>query len=135
MIELRAVIGGEGNGGVIDPRIGYVRDPFIGMGLILNLLAETGKKLSELVAELPVYHIVKDKYTVPPERLPALYRDLRTRWPEARSNTVDGLRLDWDDRWVHVRSSNTEPIVRVIAEAPAREQAKGLCREVGKLLG
>ena len=57
------MIGGEGNGGVIDPRVGWVRDPFIGMGLILNLLAETGKKLSELVAELPAYHIVKDKYT------------------------------------------------------------------------
>src|SRR5207248_10160457 len=64
MIEVGALIGGEGNGGVIDPRVGYVRDPFIGMGLILNLMAETGKKLSELVAELPSYHIVKDKYTL-----------------------------------------------------------------------
>ncbi len=134
MIETGAVIGGEGNGGVIDPRIGYVRDPFIGMGLILNLLAETGKKLSELVAELPVYHIVKDKYSVPPDRLPALYRALQTRWPDARPNSLDGLRLDWNNRWVHVRPSNTEPIVRVIAEAPAPEQAMGLCREVGTLL-
>ena len=64
MLEVGAVIGGEGNGGVIDPRVGLVRDPFIGMGLILNLMAETGKRLSELVAELPAYHIVKDKYTV-----------------------------------------------------------------------
>src|SRR5207248_10775937 len=64
MNEVGAVIGGEGNGGVIDPRVGWVRDPFIGMGLILNLLAVTAKKLSELVAELPAYTIVKDKYTV-----------------------------------------------------------------------
>jgi phosphomannomutase len=134
MIAVGAVIGGEGNGGVIDPRIGYVRDPFIGMGMILNLVAETGKKLSELVAELPTYHIVKDKYTVSPDRLRSLYSALRTRWPEARPDTVDGLRLDWDDRWVHIRPSNTEPIVRVIAEAPQAESAEGLCHEVGGLL-
>jgi phosphomannomutase len=129
-----AVIGGEGNGGVIDPRVGYVRDPFIGMGLILNLLAQTGKSLSALVTGLPVYTIVKDKYTVPRDRLPQVAASLEQRWPEARINRLDGLRLDWDDRWVHVRSSNTEPIVRVIAEAPAAEQARELCRAVGELL-
>ena len=74
MLEVGAVFGGEGNGGVIDPRVGFVRDPFIGMGLILNLMAETGKKLSELVAELPAYHIVKDKYTVARDRLPRAVR-------------------------------------------------------------
>jgi phosphomannomutase len=134
MIATGAVIGGEGNGGVIDPRIGYVRDPFIGMGLILNLMAQTGMKLSELVAELPPYFIVKDKYTVPPEQLPALYQALQARWPEAQINTVDGLRLDWKDRWVHVRPSNTEPIVRVIAEARSKELGRRLCQEVGGLL-
>jgi phosphomannomutase len=134
MIEVGAVIGGEGNGGVIDPRVGYVRDPFIGMGLILNLMAETGKKLSELAMELPVYHIVKDKYTVAREGLASLFNALPARWPEAAVNRVDGLRLDWKDRWVHVRGSNTEPIVRVIAEAPGAAEAEGLCREVGRLL-
>src|SRR3974390_2507794 len=98
-------MGGEGNGGVIDPRVGYVRDPFIGIGLILNLMAETGKKLSQLVAEMPAYHIVKDKYTVAAEGLPKLYAALTARWPETKKNTEDGLRLDWPDRWVHVRSS------------------------------
>jgi phosphomannomutase len=134
MIEVGAVIGGEGNGGVIDPRVGFVRDPFIGMGLILNLMAETGKKLSELAAELPAYHIVKDKYTVAREGLAQLFEALPARWPEAAVNRVDGLRLDWKDRWVHVRPSNTEPIVRVIAEAPRREEAEHLCQEVGALL-
>jgi phosphomannomutase len=134
MIEVGAVIGGEGNGGVIDPRVGYVRDPFIGMGLVLNLMAETGRKLSELVAELPTYHIVKDKYGVTRERLPGLYAALEKRWPDAAANKVDGLRLDWPDRWVQVRASNTEPIVRVIAEAPRVEDAEKLCREVGELL-
>ncbi len=129
-----ALIGGEGNGGVIDPRVGYVRDPFIGMGLILSLMAGTGKKLSALAAELPVYHIVKDKYPVSRERLPRLEQALLTRWPEAAPNRLDGLRLDWPDRWLHVRPSNTEPIVRVIAEAPRRAEAERLCREVGELL-
>ena len=113
-----AIIGGEGNGGVIDPRVGWVRDPFIGMGLVLQWMAETGKTLSALVAELPAYVIVKDKYEVAPDQLPALYAALQARWPKAKVNRIDGLRLDWDDHWVHVRSSNTEPIVRVIAEAP-----------------
>jgi phosphomannomutase len=134
MLEVGAVIGGEGNGGVIDPRVGLVRDPFIGMGLVLNLMAETGKPLSALVAELPTYHIVKDKYAVPRDRLPALYAAMADRWPEAESDRQDGLRLDWPDRWVHARPSNTEPIIRVIAEAPRPADAEALCREVGAIL-
>lgn len=135
MLEVGALLGGEGNGGVLDPRVGLVRDPFIGMGLVLNLMAETGRKLSELVADLPVYHIVKDKYTVPRERLPELFASLTKRWPEAGVDRIDGLRLDWPDRWLHVRPSNTEPIVRVIAEAPKETEAKALCKEVAGLLG
>src|SRR5207302_10260979 len=99
-----AVIGGEGNGGVIDPRVGWVRDPFIGMGMVLELLAQTRKPLSALVAELPAYAIVKDKHEVARERLPALFSALTKRWPEAKIDRLDGLRLDWQDRWVHVRS-------------------------------
>jgi phosphomannomutase len=134
MNEVGAVIGGEGNGGVIDPRVGGVRDPFIGMGLVLNLLAETGQKLSALAAALPAYTIVKDKYRVERDRLPRLFADLQWRWPEAKANTLDGLRLDWADRWAHVRPSNTEPIVRVIAEAPRAADAQRLCKEVGAAL-
>lgn len=130
MREVGAVIGGEGNGGVIDPRVGWVRDPFIGMGLILNLLAESGQKLSALVDSLPVYHIVKEKFPFDTGKLPTLYQALESRWPEATVNRLDGLRLDWPDRWLHVRASNTEPIVRVIAEAPERSEAERLCREV-----
>jgi phosphomannomutase len=135
MREVGAVIGGEGNGGVIDPRVGLVRDPFIGMGLLLNLLAETSRKLSTVVAELPAYTIVKDKYTVDSARLPKLFAAVEARWPGAKANRLDGLRLDWEDRWVHVRPSNTEPIVRVIAEAPRAGEAERLCREVGQFLG
>jgi phosphomannomutase len=134
MREVGAVIGGEGNGGVIDPRVGWVRDPFIGMGLVLDLLSERQQPLSAVVAELPRYTIVKDKYTIERSRLPRLSAALEECWPEARPNYLDGLRLDWPDRWVHVRSSNTEPIVRVIAEAPLPADAERLCRDVGQLL-
>jgi phosphomannomutase len=135
MQEVHAVIGGEGNGGVIDPRVGLVRDPFIGLALILNLLAEVGTPLSAVVAELPSYQIVKEKCQVNLTTLPIVYQQLQARWPDARVNQDDGLRLDWPDRWVHVRPSNTEPIVRVIAEAPDADAARGICREVALLVG
>lgn len=134
MHEVQAIIGGEGNGGVIDPRVGYVRDPFIGMALILNLMADTKKKLSELVADLPNYHIVKEKYEVDREKLPETFDKLSKIWKDVRISQLDGMRLDWTDRWVHLRSSNTEPIVRVIAEAPKLQEAQSLCSQVGKLL-
>jgi phosphomannomutase len=129
MIREGAVIGGEGNGGVMDPRVGYVRDPFIAMGLLLNFMAETGRPLSELAAQLPTYHIVKGKSGLPPEKLESAYQRLAARWPHAKINREDGLRLDWDEGWLHVRPSNTEPIVRVIAEAADRQQAEVLCQE------
>ncbi|MFO0863200.1 MAG: phosphoglucosamine mutase, partial [Gemmataceae bacterium] len=134
MREVNAVIGGEGNGGVIDPRVGWVRDPFIGMGLILDLMAEEQKTLSEIVASLPSYVIVKDKYQISRDKLPQANALLEKRWPEVRTNKIDGLRLDWADRWVHVRPSNTEPIVRVIAEAPTEQAAQALCKEVGAVV-
>ena len=128
------MIGGEGNGGVIDPRVGWVRDPFIGMGLILNLLAETGKKLSEAGRRIAGLHHRQGQVHRGPREPAEAVRRPGKRWPEAKVNRLDGLRLDWPDRWVHVRPSNTEPIVRVIAEAPQAADAEGLCREVGELL-
>jgi phosphomannomutase len=133
MRAVKAVIGGEGNGGVIDPRVGWVRDPFIGMGLILSLMAEEGKPLSQLVAELPRYAMLKTKFTVSRERLPAAFDNLQKRWPDAAKDVQDGLRLDGPDWWLHVRGSNTEPVVRVIAEAPTEAAAKVLCDEAGRL--
>jgi phosphomannomutase len=134
MRETGALIGGEGNGGVIDPRVGWVRDPFIGMGMILSLMAETNKPLSQLAAELPAYTIVKDKRELLREKLPAAFAALRKRWPDAVVNEIDGLRLDWADRWLHVRGSNTEPVVRVIAEAPAATAARELCDVARKVM-
>jgi phosphomannomutase len=135
MRTTNAVIGGEGNGGVIDPRIGWVRDPFIGMAQILNLMAEERKPLSQLIAELPAYSMLKTKFAVSRERLPSALAALTAAFPTATANTVDGLRLDGPDWWLHVRGSNTEPVVRVIAEAPTEARATELCRQAGALFG
>jgi phosphomannomutase len=134
MREVGAVIGGEGNGGVIDPRVGWVRDPFIGMALILSLMAEEGKPFSRLVEELPPYRMLKTKYEVPREKLAGALAAIRGRWPDTRVNTDDGLRLDGLDWWLHVRGSNTEPVVRVIAEAPTENRAWELCDEARKVV-
>jgi phosphomannomutase len=123
-----APVGGEGNGGVILSEVHLGRDAPIGVALILQLLAEEGRPLSRVVRELPRYVIVKDKLDRPAASLDSVYRALRGAFPGAAADTQDGLRLAWPDRWVHVRPSGTEPIVRVIAEAPTAEEAGELIR-------
>ena len=127
MREVNALVGGEGNGGVIDPRVGWVRDPFIGIGLILERMAQTGKSLKQLTDELPRYVIRKDKVTLPPEKLADALARLRQTWSDANIDDRDGLRFDWSHGWVHVRASNTEPIVRIIAEAKSDAEVARLC--------
>ena len=124
-----APVGGEGNGGVILSEIHLGRDAPVGMALILQLLAEEGRPLSQVVRELPRYVIVKDKLDRPSASLDSVYQALRGAFPGAAADTQDGLRLAWADRWVHVRPSGTEPIVRVIAEAPTAEEAGELIRK------
>ena len=128
MRETHAVIGGEGNGGVILPDLHLGRDAPVGIALVLQLLAETGTPLSTLAKELPKYAIVKDKLPRPRATLDSVYAALRGAFADATVDTQDGLRLAWKDRWLHVRPSGTEPIVRVIAEAPTDAQARELVR-------
>lgn len=130
MDDVGAVLGGEGNGGVIDPRVGGIRDSFVGMALVLEGLATGGLSLSEWVGGFPVYQIVKRKVPCPAGRVPAAVEALRAAFDDATATEGDGLRLDWEDRWVQVRGSNTEPIVRVISEAPDAVVAHRLCDAV-----
>jgi phosphomannomutase len=123
-----APIGGEGNGGVILSEVHLGRDAPVGVALILQLLVEEGCPLSQIVRDLPRYVIVKDKLDRPAASLDSVYKALRGAFPGAAADTQDGLRLAWPDRWVHVRPSGTEPIVRVIAEAPTAEEAGELIR-------
>ena len=129
MREVGAVIGGEGNGGVILPEMHLGRDAPVGIALILQLLAQTGQTLSALASELPKYAIVKDKLDRPAASLDSVYAALRSAFPDATVDTQDGLRLSWNDRWLHVRPSGTEPIVRVIAEAPTERDARALVQK------
>lgn len=126
MREAGATIGGEGNGGVILPELHLGRDAPLGAALMLQLMLEEGRPLSQLVADRPRYVIVKDKLDRPDAPLDAVYQALREAFPDATADTQDGLRLDWADRWVHLRPSGTEPIVRVIAEAPTDADARTL---------
>ncbi len=128
MRETGAPIGGEGNGGVILSEVHLGRDAPVGAALLLQLLLEEGRKLSEIVNSLPRYVIVKDKLDRPNGALGAVYDALRGEFGDAAVDTQDGLRLSWPDRWVHVRPSGTEPIVRVIAEAPTQGAAMELVR-------
>jgi phosphomannomutase len=141
MIAEKALLGGEGNGGVIDPRVGYVRDSFAGMALILDLMAQSGLSLSRLVSALPRFSMVKEQYPIPPGigaaevgRMAMLWERVAAAFPDARADHRDGIRLEWEDRWVHVRASNTEPIVRIIAEAPEVAEARDLAARIGQWL-
>jgi phosphomannomutase len=129
MREVGAVLGGEGNGGLIDPRIGFVRDSFASMAYVLDGLVQKATPLNLWVDSLPRYAIVKDKLTCPATAVAPACGALKDRFRDATITEGDGLRLDWSDRWVQVRASNTEPIVRVISEAPDEPTARALCAE------
>ena len=135
MRVLSAVLGGEGNGGVIDPRVGFVRDSFVGMALVLDLLASTGEPLSKLVDALPRHAMLKESYPRGPGDPRPIFDALEAAYPEAEADHRDGLRLDVGEAWAHIRASNTEPIFRVIAEAPDPAEARDLSRRVGRWFG
>jgi phosphomannomutase len=128
-----AIIGGEGNGGVILPALHIGRDAPLAAALLLTLLARTGRRVSELVQAAPRYCIVKAK--APRSDLGAAYAGLRARHSDAEVDERDGLRLGWADRWLHLRPSGTEPIVRLIAEAPTAGEAEALIQGTRALLG
>jgi len=127
MMEIDAVIGGEGNGGVIDPRVHHGRDSLGGMALVLQQMAETGKKISELVADIPPYHMRKTKIACTRDVALELVHRTSEEFAAERINTEDGVRIDWDDAWVHIRPSATEPAVRIIGEAATAERIDELC--------
>ena len=130
----RCVLGGEGNGGVIDPRVVYIRDSLVGMALALQVLTDDGRPLSRIVADLPRYHMVKQKFPCAPQRVQAVLTTLKSTFARERLNDADGVRIDWPEGWVHVRGSNTEPIMRVIAEAGSPGAADELVSRVRTLI-
>jgi len=140
MLRAKAVLGGEGNGGVIDPRVGLVRDSFVGMALVLDAMAERILPISALADELPRYAMCKTKIDIARDEVSASFERLQRHFHDATPDRLDGLRLDWTHNdgsgsWLLVRPSNTEPIVRIMAEAPTAAEAARLCNEAAAVIG
>lgn len=134
MIAKKAVFGGEGNGGPIDPRVGYVRDSFVGMAIVLEALATLKQPISALCERIPTYAIEKSKVSISQAAIEPALDVLAKHFSDASADRLDGLRLDWPGKWLLVRASNTEPIVRLVAECQSTDEARALCQEAAEVL-
>ncbi len=135
MKETGAVIGGEGNGGVIYPELHYGRDALVGVALFLTLLAKEGKKVSELKAGYPRYAIAKNKIELTPDiDVNAILEAVKVKFSNEKITDIDGVKIDFPDSWVHLRKSNTEPIIRIYSEAETMEKADALAEEIKKVI-
>jgi len=127
MKRTKAVLGGEGNGGIILPELHYGRDALVGIALALTHLAKSGKTMSELRAGYPEYYMAKQKIElVPGLDVDGILAEIAARYSNEEVSTIDGVKITWSDRWVHLRKSNTEPIVRIYTEAPSTTEATEL---------
>jgi phosphomannomutase len=133
VVRHNCIIGGEGNGGVIDPRVVHVRDSLVAMARTLALLADQKRSLSAVVDELPRYAMIKQKFEMDRSSIDKWLGRIRGSDGKGKIDESDGLRIDWPEGWVHVRPSNTEPIARIIAEAADAEAAEKLAKRVSDL--
>jgi len=135
MKETGAVIGGEGNGGVIYPEAHYGRDALVGVALFLSLLAHSGKKVTELKKQYPAYEIAKNKIQLTPEMdVDAILNAVKDKFQGEEITDIDGVKIDFNDGWVHLRKSNTEPIIRIYSEARDTTRANELADSVKKII-
>lgn len=130
MQECGAQIGGEGSGGVIVPAANPCRDSFVAMSLILEMLAKNGKSIGSLRSELPSYHMLKTQIRCLPRDVAPAIRLLRYFYRDSEQDLTDGVKILWPDRWIHVRGSNTEPVIRIVAEANSGDTATRLINDV-----
>ena len=135
MKETGAVIGGEGNGGVIYPAAHYGRDALVGVALFLTLLAKSGKKVSELKKQYPAYAIAKNKVELTPDvDVDAILKAIKTKYAAEKVTDIDGVKIDFENSWVHLRKSNTEPIIRIYSEAQTIEEAETLGNSIKSVI-
>lgn len=135
MKETGAVIGGEGNGGVIYPAAHYGRDALVGVALFLSLLAKSGKKVSELKKTYPAYEIAKNKMELTPEiDVDAILAAVKEKFAGEQITDIDGVKIDFEDSWVHLRKSNTEPIIRIYSEAATMAEADALAQRIKDII-
>lgn len=131
----KAIIGGEGNGGVIFPESHYGRDALVGIGLFLTHLAYKNKSVSALRAEYPAYIMSKNKIELSADlNVDLILATVAEQFKDERVNTIDGVKIDFADRWVHLRKSNTEPIIRIYSEAPTEAEANGLAQQIMQVI-
>jgi phosphomannomutase len=131
MKEVNAVIGGEGNGGVIYPELHYGRDALVGIALFLTHLAKTGKNASLLRSSYPNYHIAKKKIDLDPTvNIDNLFSEIERKYKKYPVNTIDGVKIDFETEWVHLRRSNTEPIIRIYAESNSETTADHIANQI-----
>ena len=128
VVKNRLYFGGEGNGGIIVPAVSPGRDSLLGIALILELMAKENKTIKEIVAEIPKYEIVKEKLEVAKIDENLFLKNIKSKFPKSKITSIDGIKVDLENGWLHVRSSNTEPIVRIIAEAKTKKEAKELIK-------
>ena len=135
MKETGAVIGGEGNGGVIYPELHYGRDALVGIALFLTLMAKSGKKPSELRAGYPPYEIFKTKIQLTPEiNVDAILDAVKAKFASEKITDIDGVKIDFEQSWVHLRKSNTEPIIRIYSEAHTMAEAEKLANDIKEVI-
>ena len=135
MKEVGAIIGGEGNGGVIYPESHYGRDALVGIALFLSSLAQKGMKVSELRATFPNYFIAKNRIDLTPSTdIDAILNKVKEIFADQQVNDIDGVKIDFPDKWVHLRKSNTEPIIRVYSEASSMEVADELGKQLMQIV-
>ncbi len=131
MKRTNAIIGGEGNGGIIYPELHYGRDALVGIALFLSYLAKFGKSCSHLRSQYPNYYMSKSKIELTPEiDIDKLFEDIQDKYKNQKINTIDGLKIEFDTNWIHLRRSNTEPIIRIYAESTSETTVGNLTRKI-----
>ena len=133
MLEHQCVVGGEGNGGIIDLRVGPIRDSLVAMALVLQLMATENQTVGQLADQIGGYAMLKEKFSATSEQADRIIEEAKALFPDAKVNTSDGCRFDFSNSWIHLRLSNTEPVMRVIVEAPDQAAAEDYARQVGTL--
>lgn len=132
MLSIGAEFGGEGNGGVILKEAHLGRDSLVGAVMVLNTMVQDKRPISEIHFALPQFIIMKDKVVLEELEMNKVMKKIQNIFPDANINTLDGVKFSWDDKWVHIRQSNTEPIIRIYAEANTLEKAQDLIDHVKK---
>jgi phosphomannomutase len=135
MKEVKAVIGGEGNGGIIYPASHYGRDALVGIALFLTYMAKSGKSPSHLKQSYPLYYMAKQKVELTPEiDTDGLLEKVKEKFSNQQVTDIDGVKIDFPDKWVHLRKSNTEPIIRIYSEAHSQKEAEEIGKQIIEMI-